>query len=46
MKVQKTPKKRNPLARVLWNPQYRRTVENKLVYKRQPKHKLEHSELV
>lgn len=45
--IMNTPlKKRNPLARELWSAKYRRSVENKLVYKRRPKHAHRSSELV
>ena len=44
--MNKPIKKRNPLARELWSARFRRTVENKLVYKRRPKHPHQSSELV
>ena len=39
-------KRRNPLARELWSQRYSRTVENKLVYKRNSKHRLQDHQLV
>jgi len=36
--MNKPIKKRNPLARVLWTAEFRKTIENKRVYKRRAKH--------